>query len=423
MWADDDAFVCVCVVRAGGVNSSTPPIALQFGRFDQSGQRLVERDLVSLDEMVAVPDMTEGFNVAATRNAAGDRLFVATVVRRPPVWTVELHVVDGETGDLLDSAVIDTFPVDLEDSRPTASPRINGTVPDGVYAWANTVAAAPDGESVLVTVSRSEVRGDQWLSRNVEWFVPIRDGKSGEPMPLPAEASLVPERWCMGRPTFVDAELVVQVCGPPAAQYPVGTSLFWSIRRLTTAGASLGDWPIGASSADGSPTTALVDVERRSVYLWDAFRHGISRVEIDTGRASEGVVEDSSAIGDHEPYGRGWFGIEPGMVRSVDGTRLYAAGVTAGTGNASKSTGIWVFDADSLELLDHWEPRALLTSLAVSADGRFVYAAGAAGYDADGNENQRWRASLTVYNAATGEIAVLYGSIGEGQWIGFPTAF
>ena len=376
---------------------------------------------MSLDDVVAVPDMTEGFNVTAARNAAGDRLFVVSVVRRPPVWTVELHVVDGETGDLLDSDVIDTFPVDLEESRPTASPRINGTVPDGVYAWANMVAAAPDGESVLVTVSRSEVRGDQWLSRNVEWFVPIRDGTSGEPMPLPTEASLVPERWCMGRPTFVDADLVVQVCGP-AATPPVGDS-FWSIRRLTTAGASLGDWPIGAASADGSATTPLVDPGRRSVYLWDAFRHRISRVDIDTGRASEGIVEDLSVIGDREPSGRGWFGIEPGLVRSADGTRLYVAGVTAGTGNAAKSTGIWVFDADSLELLDHWEPRALLTSLAVSADGRFVYAAGAAGYDADGNENQQWRASLTVYNATTGEIAVLYGAIGEGQWIGFPTAF
>jgi hypothetical protein len=358
--------------------------------------------------------------VAATANAAGDRVFVVTVVRRPPVWTVELHIVDGETGDLLDSTVIDSFPVDLEDARPTASPRIDGSPPDGVYAWANMVSAAPDGESVLVTVGLSEVRGEQWLSRNAEWFVPIRDGKPRAPMPVPAEASLVPDRWCLGRPIFVDSDLVAQVCNPATRPQPQGS--FWSVRRLTTAGASLGDWPIGAVGADGSATTGLVDRERRSVYLWDAFRHLVSRVDIDTGLTRENVVEDPAVTGDRGPSYRGWFGVEPGLVRSVDGTRLYAAGLTTETGNAARSSGIWVFDADSLELLDHWSPRALLTSLAVSADGRFVYAAGAAGYDADGNENQRWRASLTVYNATTGEIAVLYGSIGEGQWIGFPPA-
>ena len=134
-----------------------------------------------------------------------------------------------------------------------------------------------------------------------------------------------------------------------------------------------------------------------------------------------GVVGESALPGVRGPSNRGWIGLDLGLVMSLDGTRLYALGLEPGGSDPTRSSGIWVFDANTLELLDHWHPRALLTSLAVSNDGRFVYAVGAAGYDADGNENHRWRASVTVYRATTGEIALLYGNIGDGQWIGFPT--
>jgi hypothetical protein len=48
-----------------------------------------------------------------------------------------------------------------------------------------------------------------------------------------------------------------------------------------------------------------------------------------------------------------------------------------------------------------------------------VYASSPAGYDVNGHENPRWQASVTVYDATTGEIVVLYGAIGEGQWLIF----
>ena len=418
VWADGDTFVCVCVVRELGVNTSTA-VALQFGRFDQAGKRLVERDIVTLDDIVPIPEMTEGFNVTATMDEAGETLFVVDVVRRPPVWVIELHIVDVTSGDLLDTAILDSFPVDLEEPGASANPapRVGGA-PDGVYVWGNMIAVAPDGGSVYVVAAKSEVRNDEWIGTNLEYLVPVRDGEWGEPLALPSADRQAAERWCLGRPTFADADLVVQVCSPPPTPE---SGQFWSVRRLTTEGESLENWPIGAVRADASAAFSLVDRERRAVYLWDAFRHLVSRVDIDTGRATEGVVEEALLPGDRGPGDRGWIGLEPGLVTSPDGTRLYALGLESGTGNASHSTGVWVFDANTLELLDHWQQRALLTSLAVSDDGRFVFAAGAAGYDADGNENHRWRASVTVYRATTGEIALLYGNIGEGQWIGFPT--
>ena len=61
-----------------------------------------------------------------------------------------------------------------------------------------------------------------------------------------------------------------------------------------------------------------------------------------------------------------------------------------------------VFDSETLALLQQWRARALLPSIAVSADGTFVYAAGAQGFDVNGRQRP-WPASVTVYDAETGE--------------------
>lgn len=424
LWPVGDELVCVCLIRAPG--TTTPAPLLRFARFDLNAALIVEHDLVALEGVVPVAEMTEGFNMTAAIDAEANHIVVLDAVRRPPSWVVELHVVDMSTGELLDSTVVDTFPVDLEEPRPSASAsasaRPGGSAPDGVYAWASTVAVAPDGGSAFVTVARSEVRGDQWTGKNLEWFVPIVDGKAGEPAPLSSGASLATERWCIGRSTFLDDEMVVALCGPPSEPFD---ETFWSVRRLTLDGRSLGDLSIGAAQSDSASAAAtLVDRKRRALYLWDPFRHLLSRVDVDDGRVHEGVVPESMLPGDRGQQSRGWIGVDPGLVISPDGTRLFALGLTWGTSEVGASTGVWVFDADSLELLGRWAPRALLTSLAISADGRFVYAVGAPGYDVDGFPNTRWRASVTVYDARTGGIDVLYGAIGdEGQWLSFQPGY
>ena len=55
----------------------------------------------------------------------------------------------------------------------------------------------------------------------------------------------------------------------------------------------------------------------------------------------------------------------------------------------------------------------------MSNDGRFVYAAGAQGFDVEGHETS-WPASVTVYDAASGEIQVVYGAVSQETWITFP---
>lgn len=92
------------------------------------------------------------------------------------------------------------------------------------------------------------------------------------------------------------------------------------------------------------------------------------------------------------------------------GSRLYALGIGQGDPAAAGSTGIFVFDTTTLAPLDHWAPTADFVSLAVSGDGRFVYAAGAPGVEASGRPAQV-DASITVYDANDGSVRLVAGQM------------
>ena len=415
----DEELVCACVVRAFAANGNPtlPSPLLRFGRFDLSGAPIVERDLLPFEGVLPVAGMDEGFNLVAALSADRRSLFVLAAARIPPIWTVELYQVDVETGDLIGTTALDSIPVDLEEPDPSASPRPPGSTPDGIYAWATGLAAAPDGRTIFAALQLNEVRNENWTSDAREWMIPILDGSPGTPTILAPEARLKSNGWCVSQPRFLDAELLVQVCTSPEGPSP-GTIYY--VRQVVTSGEAGAELAIPGDNGGGYyPTTPVLDPARRAVLIWETLRHTLTRVGVDDGRIDEGSVPESRLAGDRSP-GRGWAAGEPGLVISPDGLRLYALGIRSNGREMSRSTGVWVFDADTLALLDHWEPRALLTSLAVSADGRFVYAAGAPGIDVEGRQNP-WPASVTVYDAISGEIQVVYGAVGRDIWLSFPS--
>jgi hypothetical protein len=417
--------VCACVVRDFAANDGRGSSLLRFGRYEQTGKPILERDLQSFDEAVAVPDMTEGFNVAASLDPDGKTLNVLVVERRPPIWTIGLRVIDVETGTVRTSVEIGQVPVDLDDAQPSPSasptPGPNQPPRDGIFLWAESVAAAPGARSVFVSVGRSEVRNDNWTGRTLEWMVDL--DPDGEPTAIPVEAgaTLVPNGWCVSPPAFVDAAMLVQVCATPAEPVPGAVVL----RRIGPDGTSLGAVTVDLPAFNGAyPMSFLVDRSARAAYLWQLQRHVLARVDVDSGVVTDTTVPES-LLPEARPsfespgYGRGYMVGDPGMVLSADGRRVFAVGIISPRGDASgQPSGVWVFDSASLELLDHWEPRAFLTSLAISGDGRFLYAASAAGIDVDGRENP-WPATVTVYDAATGEIQVVYGQVSPDSWISF----
>jgi hypothetical protein len=105
--------------------------------------------------------------------------------------------------------------------------------------------------------------------------------------------------------------------------------------------------------------------------------------------------------------------LEPALVVSTDGTRIYGLGVEALGGDGSGgSRGIFAFDATTLEPIGHWAPTADFASLAISPDGRFVYAAGQSGVDATGSLAPYW-ASITVYDTSDGSVRLIAGDLGS----------
>jgi len=418
----DGELVCACMMRRLPTGDAVGArVILRFERLDAAGIAGVDRDVLTFDGVVEVREMDQGFTMAASLSTDKRSLFVLTAVRRPPVWVVELHQVDVSSGDLIGSTHLDELPVDVTDPEPSPSdasptPRPDGTAPDGFYLWANWLTMSPDGAFATASLAYSEVRGETWRNGSREWMIPLTDGRAAPAIPFTAEAQIGPDAWCLGPPEFVTNDLLVQVCtSADPSRSPSG----YIVRRVATDGSSLGTLAIPDSEyQDRYQPAVAVDRTNRAVLTWDPIRHSLARVSIDDGSVVVRDIDPSMLPDVEPPSSRGYFGADPGLVVSADGRRIYALGFGMGPTDSGTSTGIWVFDGENLNLLDRWLPKAVLISIGASADGRFVYAAGANGFDVEGNQT-RWPASVTVYDAQTGEIQVIYGQVSRDAWLSF----
>ena len=418
----NDEVVCACMTRmlpAG--DATTASVILRFERLDSSGATTIEREVTTFEDIVEVAEMDAGFTMAAGLSADNRFLYVLTAARRPPVWTVELQQIDVDSGELVSSTVLDEVTIDLDepDPSPSASPETaqpDGSPPDGVYVWASALARSPDGARMVATVAYSEVRDDAWTGGFHEILVPLTDGGPGTAVTLETGRSIDPGTWCVAPPEFIDDDILVEVCSAPNG--PNGQDAF-HVNLFSTGGGSLDDVPLRVTQGVGQYQFSIaLDRARRGVVSWDPVKHSLARVSVDDGEVVEREVA-RSMLPEEQPGDRGgYFGADPGIVLSPDGLRLYALGFARGPSDSGKPTGVWVFDAQTLNLIDHWAPRAMLTSIAVSADGRFVYAAGANGFDVLGNQTP-WPGSVTVYDALTGQIQVIYGAVSRDSWVNF----
>ena len=98
---------------------------------------------------------------------------------------------------------------------------------------------------------------------------------------------------------------------------------------------------------------------------------------------------------------------ERALVGSPDGSLLFAVGV----GSVSdSSSGVWVFDAQTLEIIERWPAAAAYSSIALLEDGRWLAAIGRPGVTATGSP-AAWGTSLTVHDATTGRPILVIGDL------------
>jgi hypothetical protein len=200
-----------------------------------------------------------------------------------------------------------------------------------------------------------------------------------------------------------------------------------SVRRVGLDGSEAWRTPIprGQSEVGGGPLAARWG---NAVFLWDPVAASIARVDLASGElttsqpataAGTGPLDAVAALGRRvghwiAPSALAKVHLDPGLVVSPDGSRVYAIGVTSSNPEGSGSTGVFVFDAASLERLGNWDPTADFTSIAISADSRFVYASGQGGVNADGVASRNG-ASVTVFDASDGSVRLIAGTLGSAE--------
>jgi len=197
--------------------------------------------------------------------------------------------------------------------------------------------------------------------------------------------------------------------GQPSTDGSVYYSACWSqagaleVRRVAADGSlvSTTEFP---GSLGGVDRGTLAPPSGDVFYSWNPFDSVLSRLDLRSGELSVGQAQRPNHTGLTDPSGRL-------IVVSADGTRVYTLGIASPAAGSQESAGVFAFDASTLAPLGHWAPQANLTSIAVSDDGRHVYAAAYGGPSAAGDPAPEFGASITAYDTSDGSVAVLAGRL------------
>lgn len=395
----DGTYVCLCATTVSV--GSTSHAAVELRSYDSGGNAT---GITPIGEYAGVPDprpplpedQSQNVDVAVSYSPDGRLGYVGWSVRQPPLWKSGIVVVDLTTGDVLERDGLPDLTTGPEDA-PLA-------------VLAPRVAVGPDGKDALVSRQNYSVaRLSLTYHSGADHFIVPAGGRSAT-VPVP----FATDRSCPDGQA--DAGLTDGGNGWFVCWSSIGGSM--TVRRVSADGDLLGDTQVNSMGEGGSWT-----VSGSSVYFWTPVSRTVTRVDLDSGASSSGTALAPTAVGGSESDLLGLFGrwlapattaknfLQPGIVVSPGaGSVIYALGIGSGSSTAAGSTGIFVFDSRTLEPIAHWAPTADFVSLAVSADGKFVYAAGAPSVDAAGRPAP-FAASITVYDTSDGSVRLLAGQL------------
>jgi hypothetical protein len=348
----------------------------------------------------AQPELAD---VRASGSADGRLAFVGWSVRHgADGWSGGIDVVDLGAASVISSTLLDFDEPAGADGQP--STRI-----------APVATLSPAGDAVLVA--------SLWYADNGLAISPSDGRMIGSLKPAGASPS---ERCVEVDRGLIDATRFYALCWTQDGHFVV--------ERSRADGTAIDRTPVPGMSAGLDGGTNVVR-QGDAVFLWDAHATTLSRFDlataaVETAKAtaalpSGGPLDAVAALG--RRLGR-WIAppvlaktyLDPGIVASPDGTRIYAVGIESSAGHDEDgSRGVFVFDAVTLETVDHWLPTADFVSLAVSGDGRFLYAAGQPDRDAAGND-VRTGASITVFDTRDGSVRLIAGQL-DHSFLTFPS--
>jgi hypothetical protein len=401
-------WLCVCGKwTAFGANGPTG-LSLNLVAIDSGGNL---GDPSEVRRLEGAPNPGEPVEVqyqlvdaAITVAPDGSTAFIAWTARHGAAgWTSGIDVIDVAGGTVASSAVLPLEAVAAAEGRP-------------ITRNAPSVMLSPAGDRILMT--------DFWFVEDPDvanpaagterWTSPFDGHALGAIAPLLATSADDCVEFGSG---LIDADNFYLVCAPQFGDL--------TVRRLTLAGDGIGDTKVARTGQEFGES--LFARSGDGLYIWDPVAAIMSRIDLRTGALTqsppasasrgEGPLDGLAALG--RRIGR-WIApsvaakvrLEPGLVLSPDGTRVYAIGVGFASPSGGGSTGVFAFDAATLAQLGHWDPTADFTSIAVSGDGRFVYAAAQGGVDALGVASRNG-ASVTVFDATDGSVRLIAGELGS----------
>ena len=387
------------------------PQGLALVRMDRDQQELARTILVPIDRFD--PDGIGGPPRAALRPSPDGRFaYLALAARTATRWHVRLDVID-----LAREAVVGS--VDL-----FAGPQANLSKASQVEL--PVLRISPDGRRALVMAAiRKETPLGTSTSTPHAWIVTL-DGTSLRPV-KPADDVAIPFADTCPWVDFVTSDIVAQGC--QASALPQAVS--FEIHRRALDGRDLGTIPVPSGQLGGDD--ALLDVTRGIAYLWDPIAHHLSAADLVNGDAQSSDAPDDLAnpadvtvLGDRPPPGTAttWSDGRSGsvgrpdrtLVGSPDGQLLFAIGRGP---QPDSSSGVWIFDARTLALLERWPAKAAYRSLALLDDGRFLTAIGSPGVDEAGGR-ARWGTSMTIHATVTGRAVMRLGDLAPGEYVTVP---
>ena len=402
------AMVCLCVAETGSIGDQPTDNIVTFERYDPRGKLTSS---LPIEHFSGEPDpRDEGTFIAErpahvltriTYSADGRYGFVGWSERAHPVWHNGIVVVDMGSGSVVSRlALPDATDGEGDTRRVVDAPSVAGSIGGGAvliargwYAW-----SPPASQNATYT------------SENDIYRASFADGSLVDPKPVP---------------TGSDCGNVVNRAGalPDGGFWLActnGGAAATVVRRLRADNSLLGDVHVsGGEGIETDPTA--VSADGSTLFVWDPDSATLTRVDLATGQKSAGKGVATADPGPLAALGnwlapsaaaKSW--LRGALAISADGSRVYAIGVRGGTDapSFSGSSGVFAFDATTLEPLGTWQPTADFISVAVSADGRFVYASGLPSVDARGESELGQQASITVFDTTDGSVRLIAGHLG-----------
>lgn len=407
----DGSMVCLCFSETGSVGDTPTEASVSLERYDPSGKLISSTAIDSFagepdprDVGTFIPDQPAHVLTELSYSADGRYGFVGWSARAHPAWKNGIVVVDLQDGSVVSRLELADGSTGGGDSRRVVvAPRVIGSAgSDGLliarawYEW-----SPPASENARYSfgsdVFRVRFSGGQWSG-----LEPLTTAGTCGDYVLRGGALADGGAWL-------------------ACSRDGSTST--TIRRLAADGTQLGDSSVpGPGGIDGDLT--VLSPDGMSVFAWNPSSATLTKVDLATGKTRTGHGPTARVESDPLAAFGAWLAptaaakslLRGAIVVSPDGSRVYAIGIKASGDERepSGSTGVFVFDATTLEDVGHYPATADFVSLALSRDGQFLYAAGMPGVDASGRPRRTQAASITVFSTADGNVRLVAGQLGSG---------